>query len=142
MYLKKILRLTAALLLAFSFAGCGSEGNSNTNGDLVLNILIQLSPGVPVANLTATATVTSGRTPNAEGIPVTFSAKQYGVDLTGALVTEERVQPKEIKTAAGGIAIWDANFPQKSYPTTLEVSASAGGITRVSQVTVAATAAP
>lgn len=120
--------VTASFIL--SIAGCGSE-NSNTNGKLTLTVDAPVSAGV--TNLTATALLT----PVQVGSKISFTAKQYGTNNSGTVETPVSVTA-EVPTDKQGSAVWFYNFvPITTMETTLEVTASSGGLLDVKRVTIA-----
>ena len=122
----KIIAATAFLLSAAVYSGCGE--NSNSSGTVTLAVSAPVTAGV--ATLTALATVTPARTGTLVGIPVTFTAIQFGKDLTGALVTDPVVSSGPLKTDVTGAVSWTYNFPQKSYDTAVQVTVNVDGVTQ------------
>ena len=135
MRVSKLFKQLSVILLGTLFWGCGE--NSNSSGVVTLSVNVPVSASV--ANLAATAKVNPARTSTSlSGIPMTFTAVQYGKDSTGNLVTDPVVSSGEVKTDSTGSYTWNYNFPQKSYLTTIQVSVTVSGVTVTSVVTVAA----
>lgn len=136
MHTRNFLLITAALLLMISLAACG---NSNTNGALTLTAAVTPASG-GYATLTASATVAPTRTTGGlAGIPVTFTAVQFGNDpsTSPATVFTLTVPSGELKTDAKGTVTWTHNFVQKTFDTTLQVLVSVDGLSQVTTLTIA-----
>jgi hypothetical protein len=130
--LVKIVIVSTALLVS---AGCGS--NSNTNGTLTLTPLV--TPAAGFAVLQATVVVSPGRTGSTlSGIPVNITAVQSGRDATGALVTDPAVSSGTLKTDTTGKVVWTQSFPQKTYKTTILITASSDSLAQTGIAEVAA----
>lgn len=127
----KILKIVVASLLLLSAAGCGDQ-NSNTNGSLTLTVTAPKNAGV--INVAAIAQLT----PASVGSEVNFSAKQYGYNsATSQVETPESYAVKLSTNSSGGVG-WAVNFTNVTYmDTTLEVTASSGGLQKTVQVNIA-----
>lgn len=128
MYLTKIFKIFGALLFIIAVAGCGSEGNSNTNG--TISLTADATPnGGGVVNLTATATLTPGQT----GSKIHFTATMY--DSTG--IIEGPVSADIATNPAGVTSPFAFNFSQSTTSvTTLEVTATAGGLFDIKRISI------
>ena len=129
MFKKGLLECAVALLLMFSIAGCGSDGNSNTNGQLTLTADAPVSGGY--ANLNATATVipgsgiTTGVTPGLPGADIDFIYSQYGPN--GEIVVKQTSESRP--TNSLGVATFSKPFQQsQDMLTTIQITAKYYGL--------------
>lgn len=131
MLMNKILKIVVASLFLLSATGCGDQ-NSNTNGSLSLSVSAPANAGV--INVAATALLT----PAAVGSEVFFSAKQYGTNPSTGLIETTESYAIKLPTDKSGNVTWAVNFINVTYmDTTLEVTASSGGLQKTVQVSIA-----
>lgn len=131
MVFKKIFVVMAILLVVISMAGCGDEGNSNTNGTLKLGTSVSVNK--PAVGLTATTTVT----PVKVGALVNISVSQYGYNSSTGLFEVIDSYSESKSTDITGTAVFDHNFQQSpNMSTTLEVTASIGGLHQTVRIPV------
>jgi len=127
MHMKRFLKFALALLLVFSIAGCGDEGNSNTNASLLL-VVTENTLGGGLINYAAVATFSKP----VPGVPISFSGKHYKLD--GTVIS---VNTAEIPTDVTGNASKAFQVLQDQNEITyFEVVASTGGLLRTTTLTV------
>ena len=116
------------VLFVISFAGCGSNGNSNTNATLLLSDPAVKDLGGGLINITATA-VFSKAVP---GVKINFTGRHFDRNnVTIDLIT------REIPTDATGSAQTVFNAGETTEITYFEVTASTGGLFRSKTLTIA-----
>lgn len=124
MNMKRLLRLAVVMLFVVAVAGCGTEGDSETNGTLTLNILNSTYSSGYV-HLKANANVT----PAITGTDVGFEAILYYTDSTG--VSRIVAECKDTRTTdiTGVTTELACDLKQDLvFETTLRVTASIGGL--------------
>jgi len=127
MYMKRFLKFALALLFAFLIAGCGNEGNSNTNATLLL-VPTENTLGGGLIEYTATATFSKP----VPGVPISFSGKHFKLD--GTVLS---VNTAEIPTDVAGNASKAFRVLQDQNEITyFEIVASTGGLLRTTTLTV------
>lgn len=131
---RNLVKIAMALLFMFSITGCGSGGNSDTNGQITLAAVAPLT-GAGTAALTATATIKPGsgititNPLGLAGADVDFTYSQYGTDSGGSIVTLVNSTESRL-TDSSGAAIFSYTFQQSlDYATTIQVTAKFGGLT-------------
>ena len=137
MHIRNFLRITVALLLMVSLAGCGNDLNSNTNGTLSLTATAPVSGGT--AFFSATAKVAPGRSGTLSSIPVSFTAVQIGTDPSTSSIFTLTVPSGELRTDNTGSVTWSHNFLQKTFDTTIQVTVNVDGLVQTKTVPVAKT---
>ncbi len=127
MLIKRLMKVSVALLFFGLFAGCGSDGNSNTNGTLTLNATVK-DLGNGLSNITAAAAFSKA----VPGMKIRFTGKHYRVD--GTVI--ESIPPVEANTDSTGSAAAQFNAGQTSEITFFEVTASTGGLFKAVTLTI------
>jgi len=122
MSMNKMMKAGIALLFMFSIAGCGSEGDSETNGTLTLSAVAPVNAGT--VTMTATAILTPGKV----GSDISFTT--YYFNAGGAYPTGAGCSGTQ-KTDPTGTATISCNFIQISDPATLQISATSGGLAAI-----------
>jgi len=131
---KGILKLAVGVIFMLSVAGCGNEGNSNTNGTITLTADAPVTgAGTAVLNAAATVTpapLTGGVPPGLAGAEVIFTATQYGLDSgSGLFVTVETYTNKAFTNSVGVATMLAHAFQQQTFATTIQVTASSNALT-------------
>jgi len=131
MFSKKIVRAAAAFIAILALAGCGDDSNSNTNGTLTLTVTPSGAATDPAVGVTAKATLTSAREGiSAVGYDVSFTAKQYGANASGVVITipTDPACSSSVSTNSAGVAEWSCNFVKQEFATVVDITASAAGL--------------
>ncbi len=132
MRVKGIIRIIATILLAAAVTGCG-DGNSETNWTLTLEASAPSNAGVVA--MTATALLTPIQT----GSEITFVTTMFNAG--GALTVPTECSGKR-NADVTGIATISCNITQPGAAATLQISATAGGLSAVPVSISIAAAAP
>ncbi|WP_026839885.1 hypothetical protein [Citrifermentans bremense] len=122
--------LLALGLLALS--GCGSGGDSNTNGVLTLNASSELLAGQHV--VTATATYTNGTASSVSGVPIvlSFTARTASGTIGTPFSTEV------FTDSSGKTPPVDVKYTQINEAILVTVTATTGGLRQSKQLELSA----
>lgn len=131
MRLKGIIKIIATLMLVVAVSGCG-DGNSETNGTLTFTG-VTATPNAGVIAMSASAALTPIQT----GSEVTFITTMFNAG--GALPVPAECSGTR-NTNVTGIATISCNITQPGAAATLQVSATAGGLSAVFTTPIAAAA--
>lgn len=130
-----LLKIAITLLFVFSISGCGSDANSDTNGELTLTASAPVTgAGTVVLNATATVVPGGGTTttvpPGLPGADVDFTYSQYGTNSSGFIETLVNSRTDSAPTNSQGVATFSRVFVQsQDMATTIQITAKFGGIT-------------
>lgn len=127
MFIKRLLKVVAASVLVLTVAGCGEDG---TNGSLALLVFTEAKTGA--VGVTATASVT----PAKNSTEVKFTMVQYGLN-SGNRETFT-LPPSTQYTNPSGVATYSYNVEQKTFDTTVDVTATCQGLTKTASALVPA----
>ena len=122
-----------ALLFVVAVTGCGTEGDSETNGTLTLTADAPVLSS-PYAILTASASVT----PVKVGTKVNFTANQFGFNPESGKDEIVESISESVYTDVNGLAqMTTHNFTQRTFDTILQVTAVVGGLSQTKTISVA-----
>lgn len=133
MNLKGIVKIAGALLFVVYIAGCG-DSNSQSNGTLTLEGQATVNADSKTVTMDASALLT----PIQVNSEVAFTARLFNSNETISLPVECSGTKS---TNVSGVATISCNFPQPTVASTLQISATSGGLAAYPPVTLAIAAA-
>ena len=124
-------RFILGLLCLLSLAGCGSGGDSNTNGDLALVVTTADLTGGQYS-VVATATYSNGTASSLVGVPIKLVTSIHTLNGTPTVFTDK------LSAGSTGIVTASRNILQTTEVIFVDVTASTGGLSQSQTVAVPA----
>ena len=126
---KNVIRFVTGILCLFALAGCGSGGDSNTNGTLVLTVGSLDDTGGRFT-VTSTATYTNSTSTSLTGVPVKIVTTIHTLTGTPQVITENH------STDSAGTVVSIQHILQTTENIFVDVTATTGGLTQSQSATV------
>jgi hypothetical protein len=131
----KFTRLLAGIVCLGFLAGCGSGGDSNTNGTLALTLAATDDTGgrydaTSTVVFSSTASTASTSTISLQGVPVKITTSIHTLSGTPQVFTES------LSTDTAGTVTSVHHIAQTTEAIYVDVTASTGGLSQSSSVTI------